>query len=139
MRAAAAAGAELLAAEILELPYLAVFAHDERLADIVRRLADVDPVVARRALDVRRDMVAADELHLAGPEKLVRLFRRDVEIIIDLETLLLPSAAFRADVQQGQVARRWVGKSHCLHAVRPFFPSWGLFALVATVLRRTSR
>ena len=105
-----AAGADLAAVQIGKPVDAGIGAHHELMVDLVDGLAEIDPAVAAGAVAVGRDVVAADELDLAGRHRAMRVGRRNVPVVVDLEPVFLPGAGFGDDVQQHQMAARPIGK-----------------------------
>jgi hypothetical protein len=106
-----------LAFEIADLVDAGVGAHDQTVVQQADGLAQVDPFVAGRAADVRREVIAADELDGAVGDVFVGIFGGDFVIVIDIQTMLGPGARFVHDMQERQMAIRTIGEVYSIHGV----------------------
>src|SRR6185312_13407426 len=114
-----AARADLLAAQIADTVDAGIGPHYQLVVHLIDGLAEIDPAVAAGAVGVGRDMVAADELDIAGGNRAMRLGGGDIAIVVDLEPVPLPGAGFGDDMQQDEMRARAIGKGDTVQFVPP--------------------
>ncbi len=83
-------GRDLLALEVGNLVDTGVGAHDETVIQQADGLAEINPAIPRGSPDVGRQMIAADKLHAAVGDVLVRIFRSDLVVVVHIQAVLLP-------------------------------------------------
>jgi hypothetical protein len=98
-----AAGTDLLFVKIVDAIDARVGPHAQFRMDVIDALPEVDPVVAARAMSIGGDVIAADELDLAGGDLLVGVAGRNAAIVSHFEPVPFPRARFGNDVQERKV------------------------------------
>ena len=118
-----AAAPDDFAAQVLDLLDPRVGAHDQLAAgDEVDGLPEVHPAVAARAIAVRREVVAADELDVAAsaPRRAPRA--RRCACRTRRRARALPGTRLGNDVQKRQMRARPIGEGDLIHCVRSKSP-----------------
>src|SRR5829696_4463456 len=77
-------GADFLAVQINQPIDTGIRAHDELMVYLIDGLTDVDPAIPPRAMTIGGDMISADEFHVAGRYRAVRLGRGDMAVVVYL-------------------------------------------------------
>src|ERR1043166_4324448 len=107
---------DLFACEVGDSIDSGVRSYNHSMVQQTHGLSKINPAVAVGPANIRRKMIASDEFDTAVCDVFVGVFRSNIFIVFDVESVFLPAAGLADNVKKRQMAFRAIRELDFFHA-----------------------